>query len=213
MKAMPRPDKGTRDKLIDTASDLIWASSYGAVSVDEICQAANVRKGSFYHYFPSKQDLAVAAMERHFDEELEPDLKRIFAANIPFMEQIGLLAESVIAKQKAARDELGCVCGCPFAAIASELLEDHVEIRSKVEELFGRCRSYLGTAIKSANDAGIINVTDPASKTSEIHDFITGMMLMARVHNSLEGLERDLHKGILRLLGVPYETAKEQKRI
>ena len=72
----------TRQKLIDTALELIWQSSYGAVSVDDICKSADVKKGSFYHFFPSKVDLAIAAME-HAQESMRPDLDRIFSASTP----------------------------------------------------------------------------------------------------------------------------------
>ena len=50
-----------KEKLLRVAFDLIWEQSYGAVSVDDICERANVKKGSFYYFFPSKSDLAVAA--------------------------------------------------------------------------------------------------------------------------------------------------------
>jgi AcrR family transcriptional regulator len=53
-----------KQRLLDTAIDLIWEQSYGAVSVDVICERAGTKKGSFYHFFPSKSDLTVAAIER-----------------------------------------------------------------------------------------------------------------------------------------------------
>jgi TetR/AcrR family transcriptional repressor of nem operon len=46
---------------------MIWESSYGSVSVDDICTKAGVNKGSFYYAFKSKSDLAVAAFERHWE--------------------------------------------------------------------------------------------------------------------------------------------------
>ena len=49
-----------KEKLLHVAFDLIWQHSYGSVSVDDICERADVKKGSFYYFFPSKSDLAVA---------------------------------------------------------------------------------------------------------------------------------------------------------
>ena len=52
-----------KEKLHQVASDLIWDNTYVSVSVNQICQKANVHKGSFYHFFRTKADLAIAAYE------------------------------------------------------------------------------------------------------------------------------------------------------
>ena len=59
---MPRVSDA-KEKLTEAALGLIWTSGYGATSVDDICAKADVRKGSFYHFFKSKADLEVAALE------------------------------------------------------------------------------------------------------------------------------------------------------
>ncbi len=56
----------TKEKLLQVAFDLIWNQSYGSVSVDHICERARVNKGSFYHFFASKSDLAVEAYEENW---------------------------------------------------------------------------------------------------------------------------------------------------
>ncbi|MBL8587084.1 MAG: TetR/AcrR family transcriptional regulator, partial [Methylobacteriaceae bacterium] len=58
----PRPL--ARQKLLDAAIDLIRAKGYAATSVDDLCAAAGVTKGAFFHHFESKQALAVAATAR-----------------------------------------------------------------------------------------------------------------------------------------------------
>jgi TetR/AcrR family transcriptional repressor of nem operon len=57
--AAARPD--ARAKLLDAALSVIRAQGYAATSVDELCRAAGVTKGAFFHHFRSKEDLAVAA--------------------------------------------------------------------------------------------------------------------------------------------------------
>src|ERR1700761_8870517 len=52
-----------RQRLIDAANDLIWEYSYGAITIDAICERAAVKKGSFYYFFESKSDLAVTAID------------------------------------------------------------------------------------------------------------------------------------------------------
>lgn len=53
----------TRTKLLDAARDVIRAKGYAATTVDDICATAGVTKGSFFHHFPSKEQLGVAAID------------------------------------------------------------------------------------------------------------------------------------------------------
>ena len=66
---MPRPTSktGARTKLLEAALSVIRAKGYSATSVDELCAAAGVTKGAFFHHFKSKDDLGVAAAE-HWSE-------------------------------------------------------------------------------------------------------------------------------------------------
>jgi TetR/AcrR family transcriptional regulator, transcriptional repressor for nem operon len=59
----PRSKKpsSAREKLLDATFALIRAKGYSATSVDDLCAAAGVTKGAFFHHFKSKDDLAVAA--------------------------------------------------------------------------------------------------------------------------------------------------------
>jgi TetR/AcrR family transcriptional repressor of nem operon len=54
-----------RGRLLDAAVHEIRARGYSATAVDDICRAAGVTKGAFFHHFASKEELAVAAIE-HF---------------------------------------------------------------------------------------------------------------------------------------------------
>jgi TetR/AcrR family transcriptional repressor of nem operon len=48
------------ERLMDAALDLIWEESYGAVTIDDICKRADVKKGSCYYFFKSKSELSVS---------------------------------------------------------------------------------------------------------------------------------------------------------
>jgi TetR/AcrR family transcriptional repressor of nem operon len=58
------PSGGARSKLLEAAFSTIREKGYAATSVDELCARAGVTKGAFFHHFPSKNSLAVAAMHR-----------------------------------------------------------------------------------------------------------------------------------------------------
>jgi TetR/AcrR family transcriptional regulator, transcriptional repressor for nem operon len=52
-----------RSKILGSALSVIRTKGYAATSVDDLCAAAGVTKGAFFHHFKSKEDLAVAAAE------------------------------------------------------------------------------------------------------------------------------------------------------
>ena len=61
---MSAPPVSARIKLLDAAHAVVRRKGYAATSVDEICAAAGVTKGAFFHHFPSKEALGVAAAEQ-----------------------------------------------------------------------------------------------------------------------------------------------------
>src|SRR5688500_7187906 len=67
----PAPkEQDTRRRLLDAGFELIAAKGFNGCGLTEILQRAGVPKGSFYHYFASKEDFGVALIEQSRDEHL-----------------------------------------------------------------------------------------------------------------------------------------------
>lgn len=198
----------TKDRLIDTATDLIWKSSYGAVSVDEICKQADVRKGSFYHYFPSKIDLAVAAMDGAY-AEFKGIMEEIFDRNIPPLQRFENMADYGLKHQQEVAEHYGMVCGCPFISLASEMAPQDPVIRSKVEQIIMRKLHFYEVAIQDMIDEGMLpKDTDIEATAMKIYTFVMGQLMLARIQNSLEPMKRDLKSGLFHLLGAEQPALK-----
>jgi TetR/AcrR family transcriptional repressor of nem operon len=192
----------TKQKLIDTALELIWASSYGSVSVDDICKAADVKKGSFYHFFPSKVDLAVAAMEQSFIGA-KPAFDEIFSASIPPLDRFAKLADYTYESQRSYAEELGRVVGCPCSSLGCEMSGQEPGVRDKFDEHMRRMERYYEQAVRDLVADGIIPATtDVKAKAKEIYAYLLGQMMIARIQNDLTPLKRDLKTGLWRTLGV-----------
>src|SRR5260221_12836300 len=82
-----KPESESKRKLLETAMEMIWESSYGSISVDDICNRAGVNKGSFYYAFKSKSDLAAAAFEDHWNKK-RALMDEIFSSQVPPLDRV-----------------------------------------------------------------------------------------------------------------------------
>lgn len=174
-----------RDRLIQAAIDLIWTSSYGAVSVDAICERAQVRKGSFYHFFASKDELVVAALDAHWSTR-RPLLDDIFSASRPPLERLRLYFAYVVERQSGVKEQYGRVLGCFHNSVGSECVQRPTEIAAKAQEIILALRRYLETALRDAQAAGEIPPGDPAEGAKVLFAYVQGALAQARVHDDLD---------------------------
>ena len=63
MPQTPTPAASSRQRLLDAALHEFRSHGYAATTVDDLCRAAGVGKGSFFHHFPSKEALALEAVD------------------------------------------------------------------------------------------------------------------------------------------------------
>jgi TetR/AcrR family transcriptional regulator, transcriptional repressor for nem operon len=189
----------TKAKLLQVGFDLIWDSSYGSVSVDDICTRAGINKGSFYHFFPSKADLVVEAYEENWKEK-RPNMDRIFSSQVPPLERIHQWCQYIYEVQKEKAGKYGHVCGCPFASVGSEIATLDEKIRSKSEYLMNTSRKYVESAIADAIREGSVTVKDPVATSLTLQSLLLGMLVEARVQNDLKVLD-NMESTILDFIG------------
>jgi TetR/AcrR family transcriptional repressor of nem operon len=175
-----------KEKLYAAAIELIWTGSFGSTSIDEICNKANLQKGSFYHFFSNKTQLASFAFVNLWEETkkslnelnspLRPPLKRLLATlNFFCAEQL----RWYIQEQK--------VLGCPIHSLGLEisLLDD--ELRCVIAKISAESRLYLEAALRDAMAMNEVPPFGDVRRTASlVHSLIEGMMLRGRIENNID---------------------------
>jgi TetR/AcrR family transcriptional repressor of nem operon len=188
-----------RQRLMDAAYDLIWEHSYGAVTIDAICERAGVKKGSFYYFFDSKSDLAVAAIDAWWIER-KALVEEMFHPDVPPLERLRNYLDFVAQRQIESYEASGQVLGCPLFTLGSEISTQDEQIRSRIHEIlsyFGRC---VEKAIVEAHAAGEVDGKNAALKARSFVASYAGTLTRARIENDIEPI-RSLASDIFELIG------------
>ena len=197
----------TRERLLKTAADLIWQSSYHAIGVDRICEQSGANKGSFYHHFASKEDLAIAAIDEQW-REYKPRMDEIFSPARPPLERLRRYAREALRIQREQCEDVGHVCGCPLLALGSEVGTQSPHLRAKIEQLLATRFEYFESAVRDAQKAGDIQIADPARTAQVLLDLVEGALTRARITNTLAPIE-DLEAAVLLVVGA---NTKHERR-
>ena len=197
----------TRERLLEAALELIWGQSYGATSVDAICERADVKKGSFYHFFKSKSELAIAAFEADWFRN-KPRFDAIFSPAVPPLQRLLDAFDFALERQTELKKKCGHVLGCPLHALGSEVGTQDPAIREKMDQLLATKLKYFESAIRDAHAQGQIKAPDAKAKTIMLFSCCQGMLTQARIENDL-GIVRDMKHVAMDLLGAGQLTRPE----
>jgi TetR/AcrR family transcriptional repressor of nem operon len=111
--------KDTRQRIIEAATELLWAKGYGSTSIADILSRSQVNSGSLYHFFPGKQDVLIAVLEAYRDGIGAMLFEPAWAGVDDPVERVFALLD----RYRGALVETGCTYGCPIGSLALELHE------------------------------------------------------------------------------------------
>src|SRR5262245_5932852 len=180
--------------------ELIWTGSYGSTTIDQICDKAGVKKGSFYYFFDSKSDLALAALDEEWQTR-RPELDSLFSPTIPPLERFKKYCEYGYKFQSEMKAKCGRVLGCPLFSLGAEVSTQENALQKKIEGILDHKLKYLETAIRDAHAAGLIDAPDANAKARTLFAYYQGLITEARIRNSLDILMGAV-RGTYELLGV-----------
>ena len=200
--------KSTKEKLLEAAFLLVREKGYSSTTVDQLCEFVGVTKGSFFHYFESKETWAVESA-KHWSfvtgkffatasyHELTDPLDRILGY-VDFRKRI----------LRGKSSEFTCLVG----TMVQEAYESHPEIRKACQEsIFSHART-LESDIKDAIDIYKPNIKlTPQSLALHTQAVLQGAFILAKASqdpkNAIDSI--DHLKNYIRLL---FENKKTHKK-
>ncbi len=196
---MGRPSDA-RQRLIVAAREVVYAQSYEAVSVDELCAAAGVNKSSFYHFFSSKQDLVLVSIESQWQRFEEMYMKPTITEQLLPQEQLLRFFELVFLSQQAQKQRSGHMRGCPIGNLVLEMSTLDEDIRKRTEWIFQQWLNYFERILRDAKEQGLIPATlDTALTAQALLAYFEGVVLLAKGRND-PTLIQILRTGVLSLI-------------
>jgi TetR/AcrR family transcriptional repressor of nem operon len=176
----------TRQRLIRAGTELMWEFGYADVSIDDILTRADALRGSFYHFFSSKQDFLIACLHDYWDGMAE-ELHAIYAAGSPERAIEGHM-RWFVALQEQNLGRYGRVLGGFHQSIGSEHHHNPV-VAAVGQTLAKQHEDIILSALKRLEAAG--EISNPEMLVRMITYCIDGALFKGRVCNSL-GPAREL---------------------
>ena len=177
----------TQQRILDSARELIFSRSYADVGVAAICEHAGVKKGSFYHFYPSKQALIIAVLDAQFFETQSNMISKAFAEDVPPLARLERFTDMAYRFQKQLNAHTGHVLGCPFGNLANELSTQDEPIRKKIQQTFAKLQNLFGGVLLAAQEAGDLAQDIDAGATAQaMLAYFEGVMLLAKNQNEPE---------------------------
>jgi TetR/AcrR family transcriptional repressor of nem operon len=196
--------------LLEAADRLMWERGYEAVGVAELCTEARAPRGSFYYWWPSKQALALAMIQRSWDRTRRVVFEPVFGREASFGEQLDDYVERLIAHLERTERATARVPGCRFGNLAAELSTRDPEIRRAIEAVFVDMRRIFAEAMRRAVETGELDgAVDPVDAAEALCAHMEGLMILAKARNQptvLRRLSRDGRRLVGARVGLPSDT-------
>jgi TetR/AcrR family transcriptional repressor of nem operon len=173
--------KDTRSEIIRAGMGIIARHGFNSTGIEAILKQAQVPKGSFYHYFSSKQEFGLqvldyfaAGIDRIFTAQLTDD-------SLSPLTRFRKCVESLVVRF----EENNCSVGCLVANLGQELADQNEEFRLRLDGVFRCWMRHFERCLREAGSAGEIPVDSSPELLAEV--FVSGFegaLLVSKVMKS-----------------------------
>jgi TetR/AcrR family transcriptional repressor of nem operon len=203
-----RTQHESKTKLLDAALHVIRAKGYAATTLDDICREAGVTKGSFFHHFKSKDELALAAAS-HFSTMAEG----LFAA-APYHEMSDPLERLLGYVDFRAAILIGELPDytCLLGTLVQETYATHPDIRAACDRGLSSHIAELTRDVEAAKQRYVPTASWSAESVGYfIQAVLQGSFIFAKAKQSPEIVRENLAH-LRRYLGVLFSQPHKPRR-
>jgi TetR/AcrR family transcriptional repressor of nem operon len=178
---------GTRDHLLSTGLTLLHARGFHACGVQDIIQAADVPKGTFYTHFDSKEQFGAEVLGRYWERRADAASKILSDESRTPLARL----KAYFAAKTVARTPDATFTGCMIGNFSAELAADSRLVRDRLATVFAAWTRLLGTCIREAQSTGEISAqADPDTLAAFLIDAFEGAVLRSKVDQDTASLAR-----------------------
>lgn len=174
-----------KERLLKVAAHLMLEHGYGGFSVEEICRKAEVKKGSFYHFFSSKADLAILVAEQSWQQYQRHVLVPLRSGSPTLEHLVDELFAGDYAYQLANLGAGNRVNGILFSNLLSEFGNMEDALKNKIVAILTDFRTALEEVLRM-HDFPALCGKPPADGAKALLACLQGSWLQARLDNRLE---------------------------
>ena len=177
---MAKKDK--KREILQNGFEVMYAKGYHATSVQDVADAAGIPKGSFYHYFKTKEKFTVEAIKLYTDLVYHEMEQILTDTSLPPLKRILTLYQNRIGYYQSHQYELGCFAG----NLTHEVADSNEVLRAAIDTFFVRNRALV---INCLNEAQANGELLESHNTEEMAEFIISsyegaLVRMKSVHNA-----------------------------
>ena len=176
---------GTRDHLISTGLKVLHARGFHASGVQDITEAADVPKGTFYTHFDSKERFGAEVLGRYWERRADRAIAILGDETQPPLTRLRRYFAGKT--QGTGPFDKGCMIG----NFAAEMAADSRLVRDRLAAVFAAWTQLLSRCIREAQTAGELHTTlDPETLAAFLIDSFEGAVLRTKVDRDGTALQR-----------------------
>jgi len=177
----------TKERILEAAEEIMLQKSFHSVGLNEILSAVKVPKGSFYHYFQSKEQFGVELLKHYVADASAFKRKALLTSELsedPFERLMAYFDLNI-----ASLMGNGCQCACLVAKLAAEVATFSDNMRAVLAEGVREWRGFIEKLLIEGQEKGVIRKElNPLVTATMIQDLWMGASQRMQVERSVASL-------------------------